>query len=78
MADEPNMLLGQSEQSAEALIPLRRLLEDIVLNDRSATYDYGETRHRDGRKPDPGKCWNTPREMARAALVELDRDGRLS
>ena len=61
----------------EALVPLRKLLEAIVLNDRSEPYEYGEKRLRDGAEPSPGKRWNTPREMARAALLELDTHGRL-
>lgn len=42
----------------------------VWLNDKSADYDYGENRARDGRPPKKGSRWATPREMAKALMNE--------
>lgn len=46
-------------------------LAAILRNDRSDRYDYGEARRFDGAAPPQGARWDTPRELAEAALKRL-------
>ena len=58
---------ASAERLAEALRAVERL-------DKTTSYDYGDgktARDRNGNLPAEGR-WNTPREIARAALAEFD------
>jgi hypothetical protein len=53
---------------------LREALVSCGANDRTPHYEYGDP-NRNGKLPGPGKRWNSPREIAHAALAEGGDDG---
>ena len=57
--------------SKEGQLPA--LLRTIAMNDRT-TYEHHESRPRDGREPEGGTIWLTPREMAIDALKALGEE----
>lgn len=48
---------------------LRELLEAVCRNDKTPAYKYGEKNALGHPPRQPGQRWNTPAEMARAALA---------
>jgi hypothetical protein len=76
-------LLREAEQQNDAARlqeENRKLREALVLVaqfDRTETYSYHGRKALDpaGRKPDAGSRWNTPREIARAALEDVGETG---
>jgi hypothetical protein len=52
------------DTASNALMAIRRA-------DRSGRYEYAEARPFDGAAPPKGSRWDTPRELAEAALVRL-------
>lgn len=57
--------------SSDARKLLVRVLSDIIRNDKTF-YLHHEARPWDGRNPDGGTIWKTPREIAAAVLRSLD------
>lgn len=47
---------------------LRGALSACMRNDGTASYEYGEVRCRDGKRPLQGDRWLTPHEIAKGAL----------
>lgn len=62
-------IVGQRDELLEAL----RICEQ---NDKTPPYDYNGSNsvNRNGQNPGAGKRWNTPREIARAALAKATKD----
>lgn len=55
--------------------PVRETLESVIRNDSTTPYEYGEHRRSDDQKPARGTRWNTPTEIARAALAMTPNEG---
>ena len=62
-----------AEELAEIRAQLPALLRAIAMSDRT-TYEHHEKRPRDGKKPEGGTIWLTPREMAIAALRAMGEE----
>jgi hypothetical protein len=55
--------------------PLRAILLEIVATDKTS-YDAGDPRRLDGREPNPGIRWDTPKELALEALGISEDEAR--
>lgn len=49
-----------------------KMCNEVIFNDRSLLYRYGEARPSDGEVPEKGQRWTTPREIAEAWIRELE------
>jgi hypothetical protein len=60
-------LLQEIEEHKQKII---KICEQIIANDKSERYNYGEARLSDGKIPEMGQRWLVPREIAETWLKE--------